>query len=175
MANDLLRRMNKLRKMSAAEIACRASRAARSWRERYAYKSRGRRVPAAAVAPLAAGTFCQQALQLVPGGAREELSRLVEVCPGLASRLEARSVSRARQIAGGSVSLLGHDVSLVPRVDWHRDPRTGHRFPRSFHGSVDLCQTSGDVDVKYVWELNRHQFVVDLARGWAFTREPHFA
>ena len=76
----------------------------------------------------------------------------------------------------GSWEMLGHTFDLTGDVDWHRDPRTGHRFPRTFYANVPLHQdVDDDVDVKYVWELGRHQFLPELARVWLFSGNEHCA
>lgn len=67
-------------------------------------------------------------------------------------------------------SFFGRQFSTGERIDWHADPESGRRWPLVFHADVPVHR--GDVgygDVKYVWELNRHQFVVDLAKAYFLT------
>jgi hypothetical protein len=72
--------------------------------------------------------------------------------------------------------MLGHRFDLRGAIDWHRDPRTGHQFPRTFYADVPRHQGSGGpIDVKYVWELGRQQYLVELARGWLFGRDERYA
>ena len=61
---------------------------------------------------------------------------------------------------------FGLDFRYPGEIDWHADPVTGRRWPESYHRDVPISR--GDVgygDVKHVWELNRHQFLIDLAKA----------
>jgi hypothetical protein len=67
---------------------------------------------------------------------------------------------------------FGQKFRYEGSIDWHADPVTHVRWPRMFH--ADLPVHKGDVgfgDVKHVWELNRHQFLIDLAKAYAFERQ----
>lgn len=62
---------------------------------------------------------------------------------------------------------FGREFICGPEMDWQADPVSGRRWPAVFHADVPVH--GGDVgygDVKYVWELNRQQYLIDLARGF---------
>ncbi len=59
---------------------------------------------------------------------------------------------------------FGETFHLPPRIPWHTDPQTGKVWPTTYHGDVAIHRADIYGDVKYVWELNRHQFLVDLAK-----------
>jgi hypothetical protein len=95
-------------------------------------------------------------------------ARLLERFPGECgrARLEAGRVLR------GEFSFFGGTYHYPAGVDWHADPVTGAAWPRVYHRDVPVH--GGDVgcgDVKHVWELGRHQFVIDLAKVWAIDRD----
>ena len=51
-------------------------------------------------------------------------------------------------------------------IDWNADPQSGRQWPRAYHR--DVLVHDGDTgcgDVKYVWELNRQQFLIDLGKA----------
>lgn len=48
-------------------------------------------------------------------------------------------------------------------IDWHRDYSTGIRAPRIFYGRINYRNSAKVGDVKYTWELNRHQFLIPWA------------
>ncbi len=80
-----------------------------------------------------------------------------------------REYAAARDIAAAvarhEIGFFGRTFAFGPDIAWHADPVTGAEWPRVYHGDVPV--NGGDVgfgDVKYVWELNRHQFLVDLAK-----------
>ena len=66
--------------------------------------------------------------------------------------------------------MLGRPVDLRGEIDWHADPVTGHRWHREFYRDVQIYELDA-IDVKHVWEVNRHEFLVDLAKGWRLCRD----
>ena len=81
-----------------------------------------------------------------------------------ASELE-RSREIAAQVADRRVSFFGGTFRVDPAINWHADPVTGTEWPRRYHRDVPVHGGNvGFGDVKFVWELNRHQFLVDLAK-----------
>lgn len=80
-----------------------------------------------------------------------------------AQRDAARGI--AAQVARHEIGFFGETFQFGPEIDWHADPVTGASWPRCYHRAVPV--NGGNVgfgDVKNVWELNRHQFFVDLAK-----------
>jgi hypothetical protein len=77
------------------------------------------------------------------------------------ARVEADNVRNHR------IAFFGRTFAFGRSIDWHADPVTGRQWPRVYHADVPVH--GGDVgfgDVKYVWELNRHQFLIDLAKTY---------
>jgi hypothetical protein len=60
--------------------------------------------------------------------------------------------------------------SFVPFVngvpDWNRDPKTGAEIPKTFGLHIDFRHIGGEIDIKYLWELNRHIWWVTLAQAY---------
>jgi hypothetical protein len=59
---------------------------------------------------------------------------------------------------------LGH------RFDWHCDYRHQINVPRRFSPLLDIHNREADGDIKYIWEINRHQFLSALAYAANRTR-----
>lgn len=59
-------------------------------------------------------------------------------------------------------------------IEWHRDLLTGTEWPRSFHADIDLTPGGGS-DVRVVWEVNRLQHFLTLARAYAVNGDERFA
>ena len=114
-------------------------------------------------------------MALVPGSNRAELRELEQTFPKTFHALQTRAAARAERILSDRMVLLGHPVDLRDSVDWHRDPRSLHRSEKTFYGELPLCDLGDGVDVKYVWELGRQQYVVELARGWLLTQKQNYA
>ena len=176
-------RLKKLRAMSAGELWTRVRYDAYCRLER-ARHARGAlsspdRLRTALVPILARASNWKSALldarrsrtaRFFKGAEQLEATRalLLERFPGECgrARLEAGRVLRRE------FSFFGGTYHFPDGVDWHADPVTGAAWPRVYHRDVPVH--GGDVgfgDVKHVWELGRHQFVIDLAKGWAIDRD----
>jgi hypothetical protein len=95
-------------------------------------------------------------------------------------RLKA-DMNSANRVCRSEFSFLGINFHTGPKINWQRDPKTGHNWPARFHASVRIpfCDGTDDKDsagdVKYVWELNRHDFLVDCAKAYYLTKDGRFA
>jgi len=153
-------RLVKLRAMRPREIAHRVAYGARTALERRAH-ARGLLVPRELpmrTLPERTGRQRFFAWQDNPEGFRTLFRARY------ATELE-KSREIAERVIRGQVSFFGGTFRVDPGVNWHADPVTGAEWPRRYHRDVPVH--GGDVgfgDVKYVWELNRHQFLVDLAK-----------
>ena len=75
--------------------------------------------------------------------------------------------ARAREFA-----FFGETFTYPGEVDWHADPVTKARWPAVFHADVPVHGGNvGYGDVKHVWEINRHQFLIDLAKAHFLDRD----
>lgn len=64
---------------------------------------------------------------------------------------------------------LGHDGP-----EWNCDPKTGKRIPMTFGLAIDFRAIEGGVDIKYLWELSRHLWLVRLAQAYAASDDKTF-
>ena len=61
-------------------------------------------------------------------------------------------------------------VDIFKEIDWHLDVSTGKRFPALFANDIDVF--SGRVgNAKYVWEVNRMQFLLHLAYTYETSKD----
>lgn len=91
------------------------------------------------------------------------------------ARERALAVEEAERVLGGRIRFFGHAYQYSETVDWHADPTTGRQWPIVYHRDVPSTGgNSGYGDIKHVWELNRHQFFVDLAKGFALTGDARY-
>ena len=81
---------------------------------------------------------------------------------------------RADRILEGSYDLLGYEgIQFGPAPSWNRDPVHGRRAPRAFWSSIKyLDRRYGDH--KIIWELNRHQHWLTLARAHHLTGDRRY-
>jgi len=85
------------------------------------------------------------------------------------------AAARADCILGGRYDLLGYrGLEFGPPergpggIDWHLDPVHGQRMPNAFWSSIEYLDPACG-DHKIVWELNRHQHWIALARAFWLT------
>jgi Heparinase II/III-like protein/Heparinase II/III N-terminus len=72
--------------------------------------------------------------------------------------------------------LLGYsDVDYGERIDWHRDPVHDKRAPLLPFFRVPYLDYGAVGDVKIIWELNRHQHFVTLAKAYRLSGDMRFA
>lgn len=99
------------------------------------------------------------------------VAQLAAHCPDA-----ARDVVKLADALGTSgIDILGERVRLIPgTIDWQADPRTQQRAwsDRSFEESAAIGVAAADV--KYVWEVNRHQFLTYLGRAYWSTGDARY-
>ncbi|MFZ0391994.1 MAG: heparinase II/III family protein, partial [Calditrichia bacterium] len=71
--------------------------------------------------------------------------------------------------------LLGIDFSFPGEVQWTRNPQSGKDYPDVYYAMFNTGNPHLYGDVKYVWELNRHQFFIDVGMAYFLTREEKYA
>ncbi len=150
--------------MSPAEVATRLTHFFRQRRDglRIAFGSAPPVEPLLAEIP-SAGRFFFDSSE-IPDIAAELRSRL----PAQASRV----VEQAEKIRGGRFDLLGYEgLDFGTPIDWHLDPVSGRRAPQVPFYRVPYLDYAAVGDHKVIWELNRHQHLVTLAKAWWLCRD----
>ena len=75
-------------------------------------------------------------------------------------------VTIADGVCRGRFDLLGYEgLSFGDPIDWSLDPVSGRRAPRVHWSLLDPLDSRSVGDSKVVWELNRHQWMVDARPG----------
>ncbi len=99
------------------------------------------------------------------------------------SELRARYPSYVREIqriadmaCDREFVLLGVPVRYGAKMSWCSDPISGKKWPMKFHRRINIfAGDTGAGDIKYVWELNRHQFLITLAKAYRVTGDERYA
>ena len=141
--------LNRLARMSPAEVAHRAAKAASLTLLRAGLKPT-RPVP-------------------TPDLTRKGV-RFIEVPADLDAAIY---VAEADRILGGRFDLFhlrDHALGFPP--EWNRDPLTGTLAPLRHGRLLDYRDERLVGNIKYLWEPSRHLHVVTLAQAWALTRQP---
>jgi hypothetical protein len=175
-------RLTKLRTMSLAEIGSRmGDHLCIAWERQ---QVRRRRDPETAlrerlVPALTHGSDWRAALLSASRSQPPGLFPSLRQQPALAAMLTsefpagtARAVLRARRAVNHEVDLFGRAWALGDPIDWHRAPGHDASWPLEYYADLELAGHEGTRgDVKEVWELNRHQFLIDLAKAWLLERD----
>ncbi|HWY57535.1 MAG TPA: alginate lyase family protein [Terriglobales bacterium] len=79
-------------------------------------------------------------------------------------------IAEADEILEHRFILLGYEnVEYGPEIDWHLDAVHGKRAPLKPWFKIRFLDFSEVGDHKVIWELNRHQHLVTLAKVWRLT------
>lgn len=173
MSLSLKSRLGKLKAMSFAELASRASYAGLLTLERrqvnghwrsVSQNGRGDRAQRVIAARRAATER-----RFFAGLESPEVMRALFSAAGPYAE-QARNTARAADAAKRhEFDFFGQRFTYGPEIDWHADPVTRRSWPVIFHRDVPIHEGATIGDVKYVWELNRHQFLIDLGKAyWLF-------
>jgi Heparinase II/III-like protein/Heparinase II/III N-terminus len=72
--------------------------------------------------------------------------------------------------------LLGYkEIDYGKVIDWHLDAVSGKRAPHKVWYKIPFLDFNIVGDHKVVWELNRHQHLITLAKAYLLTQEDRFA
>ena len=125
------------------------------------------------------GARCLRGQQAFPGNfffSPDELPHRIrlfqEHLPGEADAL----VEEADEICHHRFRLLGYqNLDYSPEIDWHLDAVHEKRTPLIPWFKIDFLNFEEVGDHKIIWELNRHQHLVALAKAWLLTRQENYA
>ncbi len=85
-----------------------------------------------------------------------------------------RSIEEGIRLSEHHFNILGHeDVTLDGDIEWHRDPVSGHKWPRRYWADYDLVH-SASADAKVIHELNRHQHLPRLGKAFFLTGDEFY-
>jgi Heparinase II/III-like protein/Heparinase II/III N-terminus len=104
-----------------------------------------------------------------------EIRPLVELLRELLPEQAVLIQEQADQICQHRFALLGYEnLEYGPVIDWHLDVVNGKRAPRKAWFKVPYLDFNEVGDHKVIWELNRHQHLVTLAKAFWLTGEHRY-
>ena len=89
-----------------------------------------------------------------------------------------RTILEADDVLQHRFHLLGYrdlDYGREKEIDWHLDAVHGKRAPLKPWYKIPFLDFEQVGDHKIIWELNRHQHLVTLAKAWRFTKDDKYA
>lgn len=168
-------KLKRLRQLGFAEITSRARQEASKWWDRLAANGPRRR-------PFRNAVECRHRLEAfceaAPGrfftGAADE--RTLDLLADRVPEAMPEVIAGAERAIAARFDLLGYrGLSFGDPVDWHLDPVSRRRAPLVHWSRLDLLDAGSLGDVKVVWELNRHQWLVELGQAYRITGDERYA
>jgi len=89
-------------------------------------------------------------------------------------------IAAAEALCRNEFDLLGYEALRFTsaeggEIDWHLDSVSGKRAPFVHWSRIDPLNPAQLGDSKVVWELNRHQWLLQLGQAYRFTGEARYA
>jgi heparinase II/III-like protein len=106
----------------------------------------------------------------------EEISQIVSALKSKFPEQATAIVAQAGQICRHQFDLLGYEsLGYGAEIDWHLDIVHGKRSGRQPWYRIRYLDFEEVGDSKVIWELNRHQHLVILAKAYCLTGQKQFA
>jgi hypothetical protein len=172
-------KLRRLSRMPWSEIAGRGRQEALKWIDRIAAADRAgdpkavlaEHGPAFANPEAALYMLRESAPQRFFAGV-EDVSAIAKVFPDH----QRAVVTAAAAATQNRFDLLGYrNLWFGNPIDWHLDPVWRRRSPRVHWSRLNPLDMATVGDSKIVWELNRHQWLVQLAQAYAMTGDERYA
>lgn len=89
---------------------------------------------------------------------------------------ESQLLEQADRICRHEFEVFGSkSIQYGDQINWHFDPSTGSDWPLTHWSKIDIAGSDRIGDVKFTWEVNRHQFFFTLGRAYWFTGDEKYA
>jgi hypothetical protein len=109
--------------------------------------------------------------RFLPGA--HERPRMRDIFDATLHRERQQTLKDAARARDHRFEFFGLEFRYGAEINWQEDPVTRQRWPSSYHADVPVHGgDAGFGDVKYVWELNRQQYLIDLAKSWFLSDNP---
>ncbi|KAA3657456.1 MAG: hypothetical protein DWQ10_13230 [Calditrichaeota bacterium] len=86
-----------------------------------------------------------------------------------------RSVKRADQFCAGKFSYMGINFEYPDSIPWQNDPVSNEPYPTGFYRDIEIFKNRQGQDIKHVWEINRLQFLIEIAKAFYLTNDKKYS
>ena len=101
-----------------------------------------------------------------------ELAEIEQRWPGDRGRVLQAADQAIRHV----VDVLGTGpVELGTPIDWNRDWKSGHHWPRTYGRRLDVADLDRPSDVKVPWEISRVQWLLPAGQAFLLTGDERYA
>ncbi|MDA3917554.1 MAG: alginate lyase family protein [Deltaproteobacteria bacterium] len=84
-------------------------------------------------------------------------------------------IVEAKDILEGKITLLGKKLNLPVDQGWHVDPLNKVKWAQIFFSKVSNSANTKSCDIKYIWEINRHQYLISLGKAYWLTGDEKYS
>lgn len=84
-------------------------------------------------------------------------------------------LKRAEEILRHRFRVFERIIEFQDQIDWHWDAAGERTIPLKYWTDIHYWRSEHVADVKYVWELNRHQHFVTLGKAYSLTGDERFS
>ena len=88
------------------------------------------------------------------------------------------TIQKADKLCQHEFSFLGRDIAFGEEIDWHWMPDGDGSWPNRHVDAYPKSSYYGEDrpgDIKYPWELGRHQYFVTLGKAYLYTGDERYA
>ncbi|MHB2155315.1 alginate lyase family protein [Calditrichota bacterium GD2] len=85
-----------------------------------------------------------------------------------------KTIERADDFLQHKFCFLGVSFQLPDPIPWQSDPVSLQPFPTGFYDEVDIFTNQNPGDIKHVWEVNRLQFLIEVAKAYYLTGDEKY-
>ncbi len=105
----------------------------------------------------------------------EDTDKIKELFANEFSSFKKVTLKTAARAAKNELTIFDRTVCFGEKIDWHRDILAGKSISLKYWKDVNYRDPYSVREVKYVWELNRQQHFVTLAKAWFLTGNEKYA
>ncbi|MCA9734856.1 MAG: alginate lyase family protein [Deferribacteres bacterium] len=86
-----------------------------------------------------------------------------------------RSIERADQFCAGKFAYMGIKCDFSGGIPWQSDPVSRQEYPSGFYRDIQIFHNRPGQDIKHVWEINRLQFLIEIAKAYYLTNDSKYS
>lgn len=90
-------------------------------------------------------------------------------------KIHDRCVFNADKLLSHQIVFLGQSFKLQESINWKQNPLSGQEYEDVYSKDLQIYNSNKYGDIKYLWELNRHQFFVEIAKAYYLTGDEKYA
>jgi hypothetical protein len=99
----------------------------------------------------------------------EDHPRMRDILAGQHPERVQAVIRQADRLLQDKLTVFGRTIACSRGRAWKTDPLTGRTWPDAHWSRIDLIHDHTGIDPKYIWEINRHQFLIQAAMAYWFT------